>query len=150
MQLTVAVEVVQHQANRRRWKLLGHLTVFQLQIQVGESSVPFVRSILFANHVKWVLCHHGMSCPQVADGGDRLQIWRVAANVLNKRWHTADGVVLQLEGWGIVNPPPIVKLLFCYETGMRASDQDAFFGCSLNSFSTSSSQFQVCDFVIHF
>jgi hypothetical protein len=92
VELTVAVEVVQHQANRRRWKILGHLTVFQLQIQVGESSVSFLRSVLFANHVKWVPCHHGMSCPQVADGGERLQIWRVTANILNKQWCTADRV----------------------------------------------------------
>jgi hypothetical protein len=30
-------------------------------------------------HIKWVPCHHGMARPQVADGGDGLQIWRVAA-----------------------------------------------------------------------
>jgi hypothetical protein len=30
-------------------------------------------------------CHHGMARPRVADGGDGLQIWRVAANVLNKQ-----------------------------------------------------------------
>jgi hypothetical protein len=37
---------------------------------------------------------------QVADGGDGLQIWRVAANVLNKQSRTADtGVVLQLGDW---------------------------------------------------
>jgi hypothetical protein len=34
--------------------------------------------------VKWVPCHHGMARPQVADGGEGLQIWRVAANILNK------------------------------------------------------------------
>jgi hypothetical protein len=38
-----------------------------------------------ANHVKRVPCHHGMVHPQVADGGDGLQIWRVAANILNKQ-----------------------------------------------------------------
>jgi hypothetical protein len=27
-------------------------------------------------HVKWVPCHHGTARPQVADGGDGLQIWR--------------------------------------------------------------------------
>jgi hypothetical protein len=38
--------------------------------------------------------------PQVADGGDGLQIWRVAANILNKQSRTArQGVVLQLGGW---------------------------------------------------
>jgi hypothetical protein len=26
-----------------------------------------------------ISCHHGMACPQVVDGGDGLQIWRVAA-----------------------------------------------------------------------
>jgi hypothetical protein len=33
-------------------------------------------------HVRWVPCHHGMARPQVADGGVGLQIWRVAANIL--------------------------------------------------------------------
>jgi hypothetical protein len=28
--------------------------------------------------------------PQVADGGDGLQTWRVAANILNKQSRTAD------------------------------------------------------------
>jgi hypothetical protein len=35
---------------------------------------------------------HGMTRPQVADG-DVLQIWRVAANILNKQSRTAD------KGW---------------------------------------------------
>jgi hypothetical protein len=34
-------------------------------------------------------CHHGMPHPQVADGGDGLQVWRVAANILNKQSRTA-------------------------------------------------------------
>jgi len=29
-------------------------------------------------------CHHGMARPRVADGGDGLQIWKIAANLLNK------------------------------------------------------------------
>jgi hypothetical protein len=59
-------------------------------------------------HVKWVHCHHGMARPQVADGGDGIQIWRVAANILNMLSQTADS------GWssslgvgqGANNPPP--------------------------------------------
>jgi hypothetical protein len=35
-------------------------------------------------HVKWVPCHCGMAHPQVALRGDGLQIWRVAASLLNK------------------------------------------------------------------
>jgi hypothetical protein len=31
-----------------------------------------------------------MARPQVADGGDGLQIWRVAANILNKQSRTTD------------------------------------------------------------
>jgi hypothetical protein len=34
-----------------------------------------------------------MARPQVADGGDGLQIWRVSANILNKQLRTAD------KGW---------------------------------------------------
>jgi hypothetical protein len=58
-------------------------------------------------HVRWVLCHHGMTRPQVADvrwvpchqgmarpqvagGGDAFQVWRVVANILNKQSRTAD------------------------------------------------------------
>jgi hypothetical protein len=42
-------------------------------------------SIAVACMVKWVPYHHGMARPQVADGGDGLQIWRAAANILNKQ-----------------------------------------------------------------
>jgi hypothetical protein len=45
------------------------------------------------NHVKWFPCHHGMAHPRVSDGGDHLQIQRVAANILNKQLWTAD------KGW---------------------------------------------------
>jgi len=34
-----------------------------------------------------------MARPQVADGGEGFQIWRVSANTLNKQSRTAD------EGW---------------------------------------------------
>jgi hypothetical protein len=36
-----------------------------------------------------LVCHHGMARPQVADGGDGLQMWRVSANILNKQPQTA-------------------------------------------------------------
>jgi hypothetical protein len=41
-------------------------------------------------HVRWLSCHHGMACHQAADGGDGLQLWGVAANILNKQSQTAD------------------------------------------------------------
>jgi hypothetical protein len=42
-------------------------------------------------HVRWVPCHHGTAArPQVADGGDGLQIWKVAANIMNKQSRTTD------------------------------------------------------------
>jgi hypothetical protein len=43
-----------------------------------------------ATHVKWVPCHHSMERPQAADAEDGLQIWRVAAKVLNKQSRTTD------------------------------------------------------------
>jgi hypothetical protein len=65
-------------------------------------------SVCVNTHVKWVPCHHGMARPQVADGGEDLQICRVAANILNKQSRTAD------KGWpsslgvgrGANNSPP--------------------------------------------
>jgi hypothetical protein len=45
------------------------------------------------SHVRWVPCHHGMARRQVADGRDALQLWKVAANILNKQSRTAD------KGW---------------------------------------------------
>jgi len=50
-------------------------------------------------------CHNRMGYPRVADGGDVLQIWTVAASILNrqsrtadKRWTSSFGV-----GWGAFN-----------------------------------------------
>jgi hypothetical protein len=37
--------------------------------------------------------HHGMGRSQVADGGDALQFWTAAVNILNKQSRTAD------KGW---------------------------------------------------
>jgi hypothetical protein len=67
----------------------------QRRILGGPIQVFLVRkAILGSNlhtfYVSWVLCHHGMARPQVADGGDGLQVWRVAANILNKQSRTAD------------------------------------------------------------
>jgi len=47
-----------------------------------------------------VSCHHGMTRPRVTDGGDGLQIWRVAANVSNKQSRTAD--MGSPPAWGLV------------------------------------------------
>jgi hypothetical protein len=46
--------------------------------------------LILLGHVKWAPCQHGMARPQVADGGDALQLWRVAANILNKQSRTAE------------------------------------------------------------
>jgi hypothetical protein len=60
--------------------------------------------------------------PQVADGGDGLQIWRTAANVSYKQSRTAD------KGWspglGVGRGAKTRKKSFCYEMLHRASDLD--------------------------
>jgi hypothetical protein len=33
--------------------------------------------------LKWAPYHHGMTRREVVDGSDGLQVWRVAANILN-------------------------------------------------------------------
>jgi hypothetical protein len=50
-------------------------------------------------HVKWVHCHHDMARPRVADRGDGLQIWTVAANILNK--HRGQPTVGGPPAWGL-------------------------------------------------
>jgi hypothetical protein len=42
-------------------------------------------TVPFFSMCVWVPCHHSMARPQVADGGDGLEIWRVTANILNKQ-----------------------------------------------------------------
>jgi hypothetical protein len=41
-----------------------------------------------------------MARPQVADGGDALQIWRVSANILNKQSRTSDNELSSSSGVG--------------------------------------------------
>jgi hypothetical protein len=40
-----------------------------------------------------------MGRPQVADGEDDLEIWKVAVNILNKVMDNGQGVFIQLGGW---------------------------------------------------
>jgi hypothetical protein len=65
-----------------------------------------------------------MVCPQVADGGDGLQIWRVDTNILNKQSRRADkGWSSSLEvGRGANNSSQ--KKISCYENSQEASDMD--------------------------
>jgi len=37
-------------------------------------------------------CHHGMARSRVADGAEGLQMWRIAASLLNDQPWTADNV----------------------------------------------------------
>jgi hypothetical protein len=73
-----------------------------------EVQLYFLSLRKLAIHVKWVHCYHGMARPRVADRGDGLQVWRVAANILNKKSRTADsGWSSSLgDGQGANNPPP--------------------------------------------
>jgi hypothetical protein len=50
-------------------------------------------------YVKWVPHHHSMLHSQFADGGEGLQIWRVAANIWNKQlWRDDKG---RSSNWGL-------------------------------------------------
>jgi hypothetical protein len=68
--------------------------------------------------------------PQVADGGDGLQIWRVAVNILNKQSCTADRGWSSSLGFGRGGglTTPTIKHLICYKIYTTALDQDGFFG----------------------
>jgi hypothetical protein len=53
----------------------------------------FWRAYFLIPHVRSDPCRHGMARPQVVDGGDSLQCWRVTTNMLNRQSRTAD------KGW---------------------------------------------------
>jgi hypothetical protein len=54
-----------------------------------NTKAPGVKKLLIGGIIP-ATCHHGMTRPQVADGGDGLQVWRVAVNILNNQWRRAD------------------------------------------------------------
>jgi hypothetical protein len=59
-----------------------------------------------------------MARPQVADGGNSLQIWRVAANILNKQsWISAGGPPAWGLSVGLTTPPR--KKLSSYENSLK-------------------------------
>jgi hypothetical protein len=62
--------------------------------------IYFIDLITFFIMCVWAPCHHGIARRQVADGGDGLQIWRVAANILNKQSRTADNERSSSLGFG--------------------------------------------------
>jgi hypothetical protein len=49
---------------------------------------------------KWGPCHHGLVCPQIADGSDCLQIWRLTVNILNTQSRTETNDSLTAFGSG--------------------------------------------------
>jgi hypothetical protein len=65
--------------------------MFMSQNGNGENIVSSVWYIfaLFLQKL-FQFCYHGMARPQFSHGEDGLQIWRVAANILNKHQRTAD------------------------------------------------------------
>jgi hypothetical protein len=84
--------------NTRAWMIYDSLKLLQGTVKYLCYMKP--------SHVRWVPCHHGMVCPQVADGGNTLQVWRVAANILNKQSQTADKGWLSSLGIGRGAPTP--------------------------------------------
>jgi hypothetical protein len=68
-----------------------------------------------------------MARPQVANGEKGLQIWRVAANILNKQSRTADREWYSSLGLGVWLTTHRKKVM-CYEMFQSASDLDCSFG----------------------
>jgi hypothetical protein len=60
-----------------------------------------------------------MARPQVADGGDALQFWREAANILNKQSRTADKGWSSSLGLGVGLITPRRKKQTCYENSKK-------------------------------
>jgi hypothetical protein len=105
-----------------------------VQYDIGNSSTPQDCSffcfppVINQFHVGWVPCHHGMAHPRVADGGDSLQIWRVAVNILNKQLQTADKGWSSSLGLGVCLTTSHHKKYASYERSQEALDLNRFFG----------------------
>jgi hypothetical protein len=74
------------------------------------------------SHVKWALCHHGISRPQVAERGDCLQL-RICS--ISSRGQPTD-VVLQIGGWAWGYKLLTVKTNFVtkYQHGLQMDSLD--------------------------
>jgi hypothetical protein len=69
-----------------------------------------------------------MACPQVVDGGDGLQIWKVAVNILNKQsWRADKGWSPSLVPWQWLTTHKHKKPTY-YRMLLRTSDLGRFFG----------------------
>jgi hypothetical protein len=67
-------------------KTLFKVYTHQLKVCQALHAVPLLDTVhIIPIYIAWTPCHHGMVHPQFADGGDGLQLWRVAANTLNKQ-----------------------------------------------------------------
>jgi hypothetical protein len=74
---------------------------FLLWRVIGLNSETLITNQLYGSESfsRGFPCHHGMARPQVADEGDGLQIWRVAANIFNQQSRTSDRGSFHLGGW---------------------------------------------------
>jgi hypothetical protein len=70
----------------RLFKYLSGTFPIRNGLKQGHDLLP----LFFNFRVNVGPCHNGIGRPRVVDVGDGLQIWRVAANVLDKQWRTAD------------------------------------------------------------
>jgi hypothetical protein len=79
--------------------------ILELKFKLFNEKCKLAKDICFETYmrdrVEWVPCHHGMARPQVADGGDGLQIQKSDANMSNMQAvaDSQQGVILQVAGW---------------------------------------------------
>jgi hypothetical protein len=67
-------------------------------------------------------CHNDMACARVADAGDGLQMWKVAADILNKQSRTADMGLSSSSGVRCELTAPHRERSACYEMLHSTSD----------------------------
>jgi hypothetical protein len=99
------VEIGSHDKNlclysEQSFKVCNSLTTFK------EWCMMILITFRCSFHGRWVCCHQGMARPQDADEGETLQLWSVAANILNNHLRRAENgwsSILEL-GVGLTTP----------------------------------------------
>jgi hypothetical protein len=64
--------------------------VKSIKEEIKRNRTTKCKRLYKGNHIKWITCNHDMARSWAEDGGDGLQIWMAAGNILKRQSQIAD------------------------------------------------------------